>query len=83
MRKTLLGMALAFIAATMALAPAANAGYGHRSHGYKHVYAYKHFHAYKPVHHFYAYRSHYKYVPACSSYGWVYKHGYKQWACIW
>lgn len=78
-----LAVAAALVVATAGLATTASAGYGHRSHGYGHKVHYGYSH-YKPV---YTYRHHYKpvyhyYKPACH-YGWVYKHGYKVWGCIW
>jgi hypothetical protein len=79
-----LAVAAALVVATAGLATSASAGYGHRHHGWGH----KHFHGYtyyKPVHrHYkpvYSYRHYYK--PACSHYGWGYRHGYKVWKCLW
>jgi hypothetical protein len=80
-----LAVAAALVLTTAGLATSASAGYGHRHHGYGHRHHFGHHHYkpyfrhyYKPVYH---YRHYYK--PACGHYGWVYKHGYKVWGCLW
>jgi hypothetical protein len=75
-----LAIAAALTVATVGFTTAASAGYGHHHHHHKFHYGYNY---YKPV---YVYR-HYQpvyhyYKPACT-YGWVYKHGYKVWGCVW
>lgn len=74
-----LALAAVLAVGTFGLAGTADAGYGYKR-SYGHSYGYKSYgygyRYYKPV---YTYRY---YKPACH-YGWVYKHGYKVWGCIW
>jgi hypothetical protein len=78
-----LAVAAALVVATAGLAStSADAGHRHHGWGHKHFHSYGHKHYgyrhYKPV---YTYRHYYK--PACSHYGWAYRHGYKVWKCLW
>lgn len=78
-----IAIATALVLSTAGLATTASAGYGHKHHGWGHKHHgygfkfYKPHRYYKPV---YVYR-HYK--PVCGHYGWVYRHGYKVWGCLW
>jgi hypothetical protein len=76
-------LAVTLAAATMALAPSAFAGYGHKHHhfkgyGYsyhtpKYVKYYKVRHYYKPVY----------YKKTCYKHGWIWTPYGKKWGCIW
>lgn len=79
MSRTLLKTtALAIVAAAALLAPAAQAGYGHRHHGFVKTYSHHHYG------HRHVYTPRYVYVQrvTCKKYGWVWSHGHKVWGCV-